>query len=159
MRNQEWDAALAQLYSLDLAQLVLCLLFSDAVDGETALGVVDETEVLACLLDGDDIHVAGWVGRIGADLAIDLDQALHDNRLGLAAIEGVLQTIGEDMSVWMLLLLDDLCVLAGWRVLEYGIPVANEDDQRHAVAQLVRTWRGLGRIATAELVEQPVRWR
>lgn len=158
MRNQEWDAALAQLYSLDLAQLVLCLLFSDAVDGETALGVVDETEVLACLLDGDDVHVAGWVGRIGADLAIDLDQALHDNRLGLAAIEGVLQTIGEDMSVWMLLL-DDLCVLAGWQVLEYGIPVANEDDQRHAVAQLVRTWRGLGRIATAELVEQPVRWR
>lgn len=158
MRNQEWDAALAQLYSLDLAQLVLCLLFSDAVDGETALGVVDETEVLASLLDGDDVHVAGWVGRIGADLAIDLDQALHDNRLGLAAIEGVLQTIGEDMSVWMLLL-DDLCVLAGWQVLEYGIPVANEDDQRHAVAQLVRTWRGLGRIATAELVEQPVRWR
>lgn len=158
MRNQEWDAALAQLYSLDLAQLVLCLLFSDAVDGETALGVVDETEVLASLLDGDDVHVAGWVGRIGADLAIDLDQALHDNRLGLAAIEGVLQTIVEDMSVWMLLL-DDFCVLAGWRVLEYGIPVANEDDQRHAVAQLVRTWRGLGRIATAELVEQPVRWR
>lgn len=158
MRNQEWDAALAQLYSLDLAQLVLCLLFSDAVDGETALGVVDETEVLACLLDGDDVHVAGWVGRIGADLAIDLDQALHDNCLGLTAIEGVLQTIGEDMSVWMLLL-DDLCVLAGWQVLEYGIPVANEDDQRHAVAQLVRTWRGLGRIATAELVEQPVRWR
>lgn len=158
MRNQEWDAALAQLYSLDLAQLVLCLLFSDAVDGETALGVVDETEVLACLLDGDDVHVAGWVGRIGADLAIDLDQALHDNRLGLAAIEGVLQTIGEDKSVWMLLL-DDLCVLAGWQVLEYSIPVANEDDQRHAVAQLVRTWRGLGRIATAELVEQPVRWR
>lgn len=158
MRNQEWDAALAQLYSLDLAQLVLCLLFSDAVDGETALGVVDETEVLASLLDGDDVHVAGWVGRIGADLAIDLDQALHDNRLGLAAIEGVLQTIGDDMSVWMLLL-DDLCVLAGWQVLEYGIPVANEDDQRHAVAQLVRTWRGLGRIATAELVEQPVRWR
>lgn len=159
MRNQEWDAALAQLYSLDLAQLVLCLLFSDAVDGETALGVVDKTEVLACLLDGDDVHVAGWVGRIGADLAIDLDQALHDNCLGLTAIEGVLQTIGEDMSVWMLLLLDDFCVLAGWRVLEYGIPVANEDDQRHAVAQLVRTWRGLGRIATAELVEQPVRWR
>lgn len=158
MRNQEWDAALAQLYSLDLAQLVLCLLFSDAVDGETALGVVDETEVLASLLDGDDVHVAGWVGRIGADLAIDLDQALHDNRLGLAAIEGVLQTIGEDMSVWMLLM-DDLYVLAGWRVLEDGIPVANEDDQRHAVAQLVRTWRGLGRIATAELVEQPVRWR
>ena len=95
VRNQEWDAALAKLYSLDLAQLVLCLLFSDAVDGETALGVVDEAEVLASLLDGDDVHEAGWVGRIGADFAIDLDQALHDNRLGLAAIEGVLQAVNE----------------------------------------------------------------
>ena len=45
MRNQEWDAALAQLHPLDLAELVLSLLASDAVDGETALGVVDEAEV------------------------------------------------------------------------------------------------------------------
>jgi len=37
-----------------------------------------------------------------------------------------------------------------------GIPVANEDDERHAVTQLVRTGGGLGRIGTAELVEQPV---
>lgn len=40
-----------------------------------------------------------------------------------------------------------------------AIPVANEDNQRHAVAQLVRTWAGLGGIGTAKLVEQPVRWR
>lgn len=92
MRNQEWDAALAQLHPLDLAELVLSLLASDAVDGETALGVVDKAEVLASLLDGDDIHEASRVGRVGADLAVDLDQALHDDGLHLATVEGVLQT-------------------------------------------------------------------
>lgn len=129
MRNQEWDTTLAKLNTLDLAELVLCLLFSDAVDGETTLGVVDKTEVLAGLLDGDDIHEASRVGRVGADLAVDLDQTLHDDCLGLTAIESVLQ------------------------------PVPDEDDQGHAVPQLVRARAGLGCVGTAELVEQPVRRR
>ena len=62
------------------------------MDGEAALGVVDETEVLASLLDGDDIHEAGWVGLVGSDLAIDLDEALHNNLLGLATVERILQS-------------------------------------------------------------------
>ncbi len=73
MRDQEWDSALAQLNSLDLAKLIFGLLGLDSVDGETTLGVVDEAEVLASLLDTDDIHEAGWVGGIGANLAINLD--------------------------------------------------------------------------------------
>jgi hypothetical protein len=40
---------------LDGAELVLGLLRGDLVDGEAALGVVQETEVLAGLLDGDDV--------------------------------------------------------------------------------------------------------
>lgn len=90
MRDQEWDSALAQLNALDLSKLVLCLLGLDTVDGEATLGVVDETEVLVGLLDGDDIHETSWVGYISADLAVDLDQTLHDNSLGLARVEGVL---------------------------------------------------------------------
>ena len=90
MRDQEWDSAFAQLNSLDFAKLVFRLLGLDSVDGETALSVVDKTEVLAGLLDADDVHEAGWVCGIGADLAINLDQALHDNSLGLARIEGIL---------------------------------------------------------------------
>lgn len=62
MRNQEWDSALAQLDTLDLAKLVFGLLGLDTVDGETALGVVDEAEVLASLLDGDHVHEASRVG-------------------------------------------------------------------------------------------------
>ena len=90
MRDQEWDSALAQLHSLDLSELVLSLLGLDPVDGEAALGVVDQTEVLASLLDADNIHEASWVGGIGADLAIDLDQPLHDDRLGLASVKRIL---------------------------------------------------------------------
>lgn len=90
MRDQEWDSALAQLNSLDLAKLVFGLLGLDSVDGEATLGIVDKTEVLASLLDRDDIHESCWVGGIGADLAINLDQALHDNGLGLASVESIL---------------------------------------------------------------------
>lgn len=126
MRNQEWDTATAQLNALDLAELVLGLLGLDAVDREAALGVVDEAEVLAGLLDGDNIHEAGGVGRVGADLAIDLDEALHQDGLGLAVVQGVLET------------------------------VAHEDDQGQTVASLVGTGRGLGSVGTGQLVQEPV---
>lgn len=126
MRNQEWDTATAQLDTLDLAELVLGLLGLDAVDREAALGVVDEAEVLAGLLDGDDVHEARGVGGVGADLAINLDQALHQDRLDLAAVEGVLEA------------------------------VADEDDEGQAVASLVRTSGGLGGVGAGQLVQQPV---
>jgi hypothetical protein len=129
VRDQEWDSALAQLHSLDLSELVLGLLGLDPVDGEAALGVVDQTEVLAGLLDGDNVHEAGWVGGIGADLAINLDQPLHNDRLGLARVERILET------------------------------VPNEDDQWHAVPELVRTGRRPRGVGTGELVEKPMRWR
>ena len=127
MRDQEWDASAAELDALDLAELVLGLIRADAVNGEAALGVVDEAEVLARLFDGDDVHEAGRVGHVGADLAVDLDVALHDNGLGLAVVE---------------------------RVLE---PVPDKDDERHAFAQLVRAGRRPRRVRAGELVEQPVR--
>lgn len=126
MRDQEWDAALAQLHSLDLAELVLSLLGLDAVDGEAALGVVDEAEVLASLLDGDHVHETGGVGGVGTDLAVDLDESLHDNRLGLARVKRILET------------------------------VADEDDQGHAVAELVRTGRRTRSVGTGQLVQEPV---
>ena len=95
VRNQEWDPALAELNTLDLAELVLSLLSLDAVDGETALGVVDETEVLAGLLETDDIHEASGEGDVGADLAVNLDQTLHHDGLDLATVQGVLETINR----------------------------------------------------------------
>ena len=87
MRNKVGNATSSKLNPPDLAQLVLGLLSGDAVDGEAALGVVDETEVLASLLDTDDVHEAGGVGSVGPDLAVDLDEALHHDGLGLATMQ------------------------------------------------------------------------
>jgi len=129
VRNQEWDPALAELNTLDLAELELSLLSLDAVDGEAALGVVDETEVLAGLLEGDDVHEASGEGAVGADLAVNLDQTLHQDGLDLTTVQGVLET------------------------------VADEDDQGKTVAQLVGTGGGLGRVGSGHLVQEPVRGR
>ena len=91
MRNQEWNATLAQLHPLDFAKLVSSLLFCDAVHGEATLGVVDKAEVLARLLDADHVHETGRGGRVGADFVVDLDEALHDDGLGLAGVKGILE--------------------------------------------------------------------
>jgi hypothetical protein len=118
VRNQVGNSALAELNTLNLAELVLCLLVCYPVDGEAALGVVDETEVLASLLNGDDVHQSRGEGAVGADLAVDLDQALHEDGVDLAGVERILETVAE------------------------------EDDERKGVAELVRTGRGLGGIGT-----------
>jgi hypothetical protein len=93
MRNQEWNAALAQLHTLHLPQLVLGLLVRNAVDREATLGIVHEPEVLARLLDPDHVHEAGRVGDVGAHFAVDFDEALHHDRFRFARVEGVLQTV------------------------------------------------------------------
>lgn len=49
------DTLGAELVLLDLAQLEGGLLGRDAVDGEAALDVVEQTEVLAGTLNGDDV--------------------------------------------------------------------------------------------------------
>lgn len=90
VRDEERNSLLAETDLLDLGELVCALLGSDTVNGKATLGVVDETEVFASLFDRDDIHESGWVGCIGADLAIDLDEPLHEDRLDLLGIESVL---------------------------------------------------------------------
>jgi len=90
MRNQERDCPFAQLYPLDLRQLVFRLFGRNAVDSETAFGIVDKAEVLASLLDGDHVHEAGGIGGVGSDFAVDFDKALHDDGFGFAGVEGIL---------------------------------------------------------------------
>ena len=94
MRNQEWDSALAQLYPLDLCQLVFRLFGCDSVDGKAAFGIVDKTEVFASLLNRYDIHEASRVGGVGSYFAVDFDEALHHDGFGLTTVEGILQSVG-----------------------------------------------------------------
>jgi len=125
--DNEGDALGTELNLLDLAQLVLGLLSGDAVDGETTLGVVDETEVFASLFNTDNVHEAGGECGIVADFVVDLDEALHHNGLGFTTVERILETVTE------------------------------KDNQRHAVPNLVGTWRGTRSICSGKLVEQPMR--
>lgn len=55
VRHQVRHVLGAQHSFAHLAQLVLGLLIGDPVNGETSLHVVDQTEMLASLLDGDHI--------------------------------------------------------------------------------------------------------
>ena len=98
MRNQEWDSSFAQLYPLNFSELILRLLGCDAVDGESTLGVVNETEVLTRLFNGDDVHETGWVGRIGTNFAVDFDEALHYDSFGLSCVERILESIREQQA-------------------------------------------------------------
>jgi hypothetical protein len=81
------------------------------VDDKTALNVVQKTEVLARLLNSDNIylikfrhiiqlillskrtHVAGWVGGVRANLAVHLDQSLSDDRCDLTIAQGIFKAV------------------------------------------------------------------
>ena len=53
--NDMGDTLGAKCDSLDFEEFVGCFLWRDAVDGESALDIVEETEVLARFFDCDDI--------------------------------------------------------------------------------------------------------
>jgi hypothetical protein len=83
------------------------------VDGKAALDIVQDTEVLARLLQGNDILSAeidvsrecllfkareltletSGVGVVSANLPVNLDQTLGNNGSDLASSEGVLQAV------------------------------------------------------------------
>ena len=85
------------------------------MDGEAALGVVDEAEVLAGLLDADDVHEAGRVGWVGAHFAVHADQPLHHDGFGFARVEGVFEAViqshDEHSNLFVGLMLVLLCLL------------------------------------------------
>lgn len=89
--NQERNSTGTNLDTLHLAELVLGFIISNTVDSVTTLNIIDQTEVLVGLLNGDNIHESSRVVGVSADLAVDLDEALHHNFLDFSAIECVLQ--------------------------------------------------------------------
>lgn len=89
--DEVWDSLSTELNALDLGELVLSLLGGYPVDGEATLGVVDQPESLASLLDADDIHETSRVCGVRPDLSVNLHEPLHENGLGLAAVQGILE--------------------------------------------------------------------
>jgi len=129
VRDQHGHALGSDQQLLDLAQLVLGLLGRDAVHGEAALDVVDESELLARLLDRDHVHEAGWVAHVRAHFAVYLDQTLRADLLGLRVGQRVLKSVAE------------------------------KDDRWQALASFVRACAWLWCEYTRQFVQHPLFWR
>ena len=96
------------------------------MDGKSAFDVVDQTEVLAGLLDRDDIHKASRVCDVCSHFSVHFDKTLHQDHHGLTVVERILQSVSE------------------------------EDDQRQAIACLVRTGGGFGCVGAVKLAQHPM---
>jgi len=120
------DLVGADADSGDLAELELGLSIVNRGEGEAALGVVQEAELLLGLVDGDNIHETSGEAGVSADLAVNLHKAAHANRESLLAGQSVLETLTED------------------------------EDNREGVTEGVGAGAGAGGPDTAQLVEHPV---
>ena len=84
--------------SSDTAELELSFLGINLVSLESTFCVVEDSEELASLFNGDDVHDAERESGFSSDLAIDLDEAfLVPNNLDrLLASESVSQSVPEE---------------------------------------------------------------
>lgn len=85
--------SLASLFGSNFAELVLGLGGGDPVDSESTLDVVDDSEVLASLLDLDNVHESSGVLMVGSDPTINLDVTVLKDVLYLLQSHGVPQTV------------------------------------------------------------------
>ena len=98
------------------------------MNSKATLGVVDQTEILSSLVNADDIHKARWVGHVGSDLAVDLNEPLHADLLYFVSREGVLQSVPQ------------------------------ENDERETFSQLVGTGRWPRTKHTSQFIQHSVLW-
>jgi len=81
--------------ALHAAQFELGVVLYDTVQDKATLDIVQQAEVLAGLLNGDNVHEAGWVVHVAANLVIDLNLAIHDNHLTFSACKTVFETVAQ----------------------------------------------------------------
>lgn len=82
----------------DLGELVLGLFSRDGLKDESSLGVIEKSEVLSGLLDGDDVHESSGVLGVSSNLSVDLDLSGHDDLGDFISSKSVLQSVSEKNS-------------------------------------------------------------
>lgn len=75
------------------AQLVLGLLRCNTINSKATLGVIDQMEILYCLINADDVHKTTRVGYISSDLDINLTEPLHAHPPYLIACQGRFKSV------------------------------------------------------------------
>ena len=133
---------------LNAAKLVLRLVLLNAVEHKASLGIVEETEEIPTLLEGDNIHKTGGVVVISADLSVNLDTTLHANLLAFLSSQSVLETLSEDDGnrETLALLMGSLAGLWGPHTTHFAeIPVAGRIE---ALEMFLRSARPIHQGAT-----------
>mmetsp|Transcript_39734 Transcript_39734/g.95586 ORF Transcript_39734/g.95586 Transcript_39734/m.95586 type:complete len:241 (-) Transcript_39734:64-786(-) len=81
---------------LDTTQLERGLFLVHAMKHKSSLGVEQQTEAIAALLELHDVHESRGVVVVGTDLAVNLDATLHADLLAFLAGECVLETLAKN---------------------------------------------------------------
>lgn len=68
------------------------------MDRESTFGIIYEAEVLSSLFDCNYVHKSGGIRYVGANFAIDFDEALHDNCFCFTGVESILQTVWRERT-------------------------------------------------------------
>lgn len=92
------NALVAQLLLDHLAQLVLRFNTGDSVHDKSTFLVVHQSEVFVRLFNFDDVHDTARVALLHAHLAVNLDQALLEDRRDFLVVQRVLQTVSQDQA-------------------------------------------------------------
>jgi len=98
MRDEKRYTALPKLNPFNLAEFIFRFFGGDAVDGETTFDIVYETEILGCLVNGDDVLEAGWEVGICSDFSVDFDETLLEDGGDFTFVQSILETV-PDVSV------------------------------------------------------------
>merc|ERR1719189_2679636 len=120
------DATRTSLDFPDAAELVARFLLLNFVQGKTAFGVVQKAEILLRFVDRDDILEPSRIEHVRPNLAIHLDESLHNNHLNLSVGQGILETLPE------------------------------HDNEGQALTCLVWAWGGHRSPAALQLVQHPM---
>lgn len=97
-----WNLVLAKDLSLDLAELEGSLLCINAVGLEASLNVVENAEVFAGLLDGNDVLEPEWESWVSPNSVVNLDIGIFvpADSEALLARESVLKSVAEQHRKW-----------------------------------------------------------
>jgi len=100
MSNQIGNSSRASRNLNNTTELIFSFLRGDLVEDEATLDIVQDSEIVICLFDGQDIHEAGRIFNVSADATIDFDETLHDNLGYFTSSKGVLELIPENKHHW-----------------------------------------------------------
>ena len=100
--NDMWNLRFTDFLLSDLAELEFSFFSVNSVRLESSLNVIEDSEVLIGLFDGDNVQRSEWESRISSDLTIDLDQTflVLDNLGGFHVRHSVLQSLLEKDVKW-----------------------------------------------------------